>query len=149
MKLHGLVLNSYIYVSVRDWHIPRIGLALLLILGIYKSLTDTWMWKLGTRPRNFIYENICLEFSVQCLWSAKLLTSYFLPLSDTMHWRYDKTGKLMPWSDPMQNADTPHQAHWCNNPTQHIPDLTRLLWPWNGARFARFDFRAKNNRYIK
>ncbi len=23
-----------------------------LILGIYKSLTDTWMWKLGLRPRN-------------------------------------------------------------------------------------------------
>ncbi len=22
------------------------------ILGIYKSLTDTWMWKLGMRPRN-------------------------------------------------------------------------------------------------
>ena len=22
------------------------------ILGIYKSLTDTWMWKLGLRPRN-------------------------------------------------------------------------------------------------
>jgi hypothetical protein len=23
-----------------------------LILGLYKSLTDTWMWKLGLRPRN-------------------------------------------------------------------------------------------------
>ncbi len=24
-------------------------------VGIYKSLTDTWTWKLGLRPRNFIY----------------------------------------------------------------------------------------------
>jgi hypothetical protein len=37
---------------------PRWGLPFLLeqicgpILGIYKSLTDTWMWKLGLRPRN-------------------------------------------------------------------------------------------------
>ncbi len=28
------------------------------ILGIYKSLTDTWMWKLGLRPRNSQKRNI-------------------------------------------------------------------------------------------
>ncbi len=27
------------------------------ILGIYKSLTDTWMWKLGLRPQNFQKRN--------------------------------------------------------------------------------------------
>ncbi len=27
------------------------------ILGIYKSLTDPWMWKLGMRPRNSFSEN--------------------------------------------------------------------------------------------
>ncbi len=36
------------------------------IVGIYKSLTDTWMQKLGTRPRIVISGNICFEFSVQC-----------------------------------------------------------------------------------
>ncbi len=43
---------------------PRIGGP---IVGIYKSLTETQMWKLGTKPRNFISGNICIEFSVQCL----------------------------------------------------------------------------------
>ncbi len=39
-------------------YIPTMGLPFLLeevcgpMLGIYKSLTDTWMWKLGLRPRN-------------------------------------------------------------------------------------------------
>ncbi len=30
MKLHGLVPNSYIHVSVSDLHIPRIGLPICL-----------------------------------------------------------------------------------------------------------------------
>ncbi len=34
------------------------------IVGIYKSFTDTWMWKLGLRPRNFFSGNICFKFSV-------------------------------------------------------------------------------------
>jgi hypothetical protein len=40
-------------VSVCDLYIPRINPPIMLIcgpnLGIYKSLTDTWMWKLGPR----------------------------------------------------------------------------------------------------
>jgi hypothetical protein len=46
------------HVSVRNLCIPSIDLLILLqeirwpILGIYQSLTDTWMWKLGLRPRN-------------------------------------------------------------------------------------------------
>jgi hypothetical protein len=42
MKLRGPSPNSYIHVSVRDLYIPTIGLPiLLLIVGIYKSLTET------------------------------------------------------------------------------------------------------------
>jgi hypothetical protein len=26
-------------------------------VGVYKSLTDTWMWKLGLRPRSFFSGN--------------------------------------------------------------------------------------------
>ncbi len=43
---------------------------------VYKSLTDTWIWKLGLRPRYFFSGNICFEISVFCLCSvlqAKLL----------------------------------------------------------------------------
>ncbi len=45
--------NFHIHVSVSVLYIPTIDLPVLLqeicgpILGIYKSLTDTWMWKLG------------------------------------------------------------------------------------------------------
>ncbi len=48
----------HIYVTISDLYIPTIDLPILLqeicgpILGIYKSLTDTWMWKLGLRPGN-------------------------------------------------------------------------------------------------
>ncbi len=58
-ELHGHSPNFHIRVSVNDLYIPTIDLPFLLqeicgpILGIGKSLTDTWnMWKLGLRPRN-------------------------------------------------------------------------------------------------
>jgi hypothetical protein len=37
------------------------------ILGIYKSLTGTWMWKLGLEPHNSFSRNICFKFSISCL----------------------------------------------------------------------------------
>jgi hypothetical protein len=40
------------------------------ILGMYKSLTDTWMWKLGLWPRNSSSGNMCFEFSVLVLCSV-------------------------------------------------------------------------------
>ncbi len=58
-EYRGLSPNFYIPVSVSELYIPTMGLPFLLeeicgpILGQYKSLTDTWMWKLGLRPRNF------------------------------------------------------------------------------------------------
>ncbi len=67
--------NFHIHVSVRDLYIPgisphiscsRIGKP---IVGIYKSITDTWMWKLGVWPSNSFSGNICLEFLVLCLCS--------------------------------------------------------------------------------
>ncbi len=37
------------------------------ILGVYKSFTDTWMWKLGLRPRNSKKRNTQMRFSLQCM----------------------------------------------------------------------------------
>ncbi len=73
-ELHGLSTNFHIHVSVSDLysifpglvHIfscSRIGIP---ILGIYKSFTDTLMWKLGLRPCNSFSGNIFFEFSLQC-----------------------------------------------------------------------------------
>jgi hypothetical protein len=53
--------------SVHILSCSRIGRALL---GIYKSLTDIWMWKLGLWRRNSFSGNICFKFSVLCFCSA-------------------------------------------------------------------------------
>jgi hypothetical protein len=57
-EMRGHSPHFHINVSVSDLYIPTIDLPILLqeicgpILGIYKSLTDTRMWKQGQRPRN-------------------------------------------------------------------------------------------------
>ncbi len=57
-EYRGLSPNFHIQKSVSDLYITMIGLPILLeeicrpILGLYKSLTDTWMWILGLRPCN-------------------------------------------------------------------------------------------------
>ncbi len=38
-----------------------------LIPGIYRSLTDTWLLKLGLRPRNSQKRNTLMGFSLQCV----------------------------------------------------------------------------------
>ncbi len=74
-ELRGLSPNLHIHVSMSDLYIPRIGLHIScsrigrLIVGIYKSLTDTWMWKLGLWPRKYFSGNICFKFSVLVLCS--------------------------------------------------------------------------------
>jgi hypothetical protein len=57
-EYRGLSPNFHIHASVSDSYIPTISLPILLeeicrpIMGLYKSLTDTWLWKLGLRPCN-------------------------------------------------------------------------------------------------
>jgi hypothetical protein len=54
-EYQGLSPNFHIHTSVSNLYIPTMGLHILLgeicrpILGLYKSLIDTWMWKLGLR----------------------------------------------------------------------------------------------------
>jgi hypothetical protein len=75
-ELRGLSPNFHIHVSVSDLYIPRIGPHIFSsrkgrpIVGIYNSLTDTWMWKLGLKPRFSISGYICFKFSAFCLCSV-------------------------------------------------------------------------------
>jgi hypothetical protein len=71
-EYRGLSPNFHIHASVSDLYIPcTIGLSILLeeickpLLGLYKSLTDTWMWKLGLRPRYSQKRNTKMGFSLQ------------------------------------------------------------------------------------
>ncbi len=80
-ELRGLSPIFYIHVSVSDYIFPwsvhifscrRLDRS---IVGIYKSLTDTWMWKLGLWPRKIFLGNICFDFSVLFLCNAELAFS--------------------------------------------------------------------------
>ena len=76
-ELRGLsqitqISTIHIHLFVRDLYIPRIGLPILLQEkmwtdpGIYKSLTDTRMWKLGLRPRNSFSGNTYGKWKSHC-----------------------------------------------------------------------------------
>ncbi len=75
-ELRSLSPNFHIHVSVSNLYIPRIGPHISYsridrsLVGIYKSLTDTSMWKLGLWPRHSFSGNICFEFSVLALCSV-------------------------------------------------------------------------------
>ncbi len=75
-ELRGLSPNFYIHVSVSDLNIRMIGPHISSsrngssIVGIYNSLTDTWMWKLGLRPRYSYSGIICFKFSAFFLCSV-------------------------------------------------------------------------------
>ncbi len=56
------------FISIGSHICSRIGRS---IVGIYKSLTVTWMWKVGLWPRNSFSGNICFEFPVLCLCSVR------------------------------------------------------------------------------
>ncbi len=66
----------HIHVSVSNLYIARIGPHISSsrkgrpIVRIYNFLTDTWMWKLGLRPRYSFSRNICFKFSAFCLCSV-------------------------------------------------------------------------------
>ncbi len=67
-ELRGLSQNVHFHVSVSDLYIPRIGPHSSFsrtgrsIVGIYKSLTDTRMWKVGLWLRNSFSGNIVSNF---------------------------------------------------------------------------------------
>ncbi len=77
--------NFHIHVSVSDLYIPRIDPNISWcrigssIVGIYKSLTGTWMWKLGTVAAQFLFwEYLCQIFgivSLQCATPQPILST--------------------------------------------------------------------------
>ncbi len=69
-ELRGFSPSFHIHVSMSDLYIPRISPHIscrrigISMVGIYKSLTDTWMWKLGLWPRNLFSGNLFQIFSI-------------------------------------------------------------------------------------
>ncbi len=70
---HSCVCVRFIYSQDRSTYFPAAEWIGRSIMGIYQSLTDTWMWKLRLWPRNSFSGNICFEFSALILCSAPAL----------------------------------------------------------------------------
>ncbi len=59
-------------------------------------------------------------------------TGRLMPWSDPMHWRYDKTGRLMPLSDPMHwRYDKTGRLMQLSDPMHWRYDKTGKLMPWS------------------
>ncbi len=77
-ELRGLSPNFHIHVSVSDLYISKIPRFHIFscsrigrpVVGIYKSLTDIWMWKLGLRLHSSFSGNFYFKFLELCLCSA-------------------------------------------------------------------------------
>ncbi len=76
-ELRGLSPNFLIHMSVSDLYISRICPHIFLQqnrqtdpgMGIGTSLRDTWMWKLGLRPRNSFSGNTYFGFLCSVEWN--------------------------------------------------------------------------------
>ncbi len=91
-ELRGLSPNFHIHVSVSNFYIPRIGPHISSsrkgrpIVGIYNSLTYTWMWKLGLRPRAPIFlfwEYLFQIFGILSLQCIKSRFSFLISFINT------------------------------------------------------------------
>ncbi len=108
MKLRGLVPIFCIHVSVNDLYLPAIGPPILLhcvcgpIVGIYKSLTDIWIYKLGTRFRIFDTLHLhCSTFSWCSLTIVTFLGRKKMPPSPIWHWNTAQTITEVGWFDSL------------------------------------------------
>ncbi len=127
--------------SVSDVYIPRIGPHISSsrkgrpIAGIYNSLIDTWMWKLGLRPRYSFSGNICFKFSAFCLCSARCihqetfvpsiytLAEPALPTAPSPRFNHESYFGLCCWEQKLEVHTTP----WLQWPQRRgrISSLTR------------------------
>ncbi len=86
-------------------------------MGIHRSLTDTWMWKLGLKPRNSFSENTKIEISLQCLNFSSHV--YSIP------WRYIPGQSIPGMKRPLDDT-TSHESSIYLSIIRHIPILKLL-----------------------
>jgi hypothetical protein len=148
-KLCGLSPNFQIHVSVSDLYIPRIGPHIFLQengpSGMYKSLTDTWIRKLGLRPAitflgiivsNFRYCVFAVGPTVKCP-RLKHLSSPTVPLLKVAGTKRTKRQRSQPQKVTSQNIlystetqNIPTSKNYCKPLTictiAHSTKLSRL-----------------------
>ncbi len=119
--------------SVHIFSCSRIG---RLIVGLYKSLTDTWMWKLGLRLRNSIF---FLEFSVLCLCSVRLKCQMWKPNHVSSQLKKNLT------ITPKKNTD---RTRTCNPQMQSLVQWGRRLEGWPSTATCLASWRRVNQQDV-
>ncbi len=90
--------------SVHLFSCNRIGRP---IMGLYKSLTDTWMWKLGLRPHNSFSGNIVLNFRYCVFAMLYLIVLLILRIGVDRQPSALLTTQQRVGGVPVQHVDTP------------------------------------------
>jgi hypothetical protein len=129
------------------------------IVGIYKSLTDTWLWTLGTRTHSFISGNIFSNFdkmySVFAVQSKRrnALLSKILTLKNGWNWamphvetRWDWTPSWIPtsfqwWMPPsVQTASSSKKVSDCHWLIKYMDTKAKCRCSardWDGKDYLR------------
>ncbi len=116
------------------------------IEGIYNSLTDTCLWKLGMRPRYSFSGNICFKFSAFCLcsvgdWMVNWKTGWWKDKTNLTNrfwvyilWQCVSTRTIKICSMHYQSAWhlTGHWAQSCRDSTcGRYRQSSGHPWPWS------------------
>ncbi len=117
---HSCACEQFIYSQDRStYSCRRIGRS---ILWIYKSLTDTWMWKWELRPRNSFSGKICFEFLVLVLCGVEYLSkknSGTAPSVNLSH-KSRARDRVFAWTCNTEGTscalkETAHRKWWTNS----------------------------------
>ncbi len=138
--------NFYTHISVRDLYIFPGSVCLFCcsqicgpFLGIYKSLTNTWMWwmwKLGLRPRNSQKRNnkwdfLCSVVTLTCrrrcwlwrmrgwAWATPLLSCMDSALPSSAQ-ECVKTSSYIPFKGLSHEIGSGHAYGWWINLSKHM-----------------------------
>ncbi len=134
-ELRGLSPHFHIHVSLSDLHIPRIGPHIScctigrLFKGIYsyKPLTDTWMWKLGLWPQQFLFGGYLYRIfgigSLQCMRLEQ-------PKMDALPSIHKSTNHAYPALLPYRKAGAPIMATSLRPYAGALPASRKfIVWP--------------------
>ncbi len=125
------------------------------ILGLYKSLTDTWMWKLRLRPRNSQKEkNIYAELPLHCITniysnntkgSSTLWPVFFFVLCRAWCsprptlWRKGRQRRQCLTSGGWPGRSAPHASSWSPGPSISSGQRNnRRIFPSTSKKWRKF-----------
>jgi hypothetical protein len=116
---HSCVCERFIY--AHNWSTYYAAGKYGQILGIYKTLTDTWMWILGLRPCNSISGYTYMGFSLKCIaqWTFTLWSAGVWQMKHLPEGRYSSQLRIR---DVFPDSESQFRLFYIPNPNFSIPD---------------------------